>query len=289
MNFHKYPLSIILGLVLLSLQAFSFQALAQTQAQTETWPRESRVAGGIAILEIPQRGEAPPHVFFNNQRVYTVKKDGRWLAWVGIPLSQKTGQTQAFWRTRDGDVPLTFNVLDKAYPQQSLTVAPKHVNLSPEDLARVQREAPELSGAMNGFRPVILPLPALVKPLEGRHSSPFGFRRVFNGEFRNPHSGLDIAAPQGSPIKAALPGRIVAQNYYFFNGKTVVIDHGQGLTSLYCHLSKFADLKVGDEVTAGQFIGEVGTTGRSTGPHLHWTISLNAARVDPELFLPTAQ
>lgn len=283
MHFHRYPLSVILGLVFLSLQAFSLQA------QADTWPRESRVAGGVAILEVPQRGDAPPHVFFNNQRVYTVKKENRWFAWVGIPLSQKTGQTQAFWRTRDGDLPLTFNVLDKAYAQQSLTVAPKHVNLSPEDLARVQRETPELRGAMNHFHPMILPLPALIKPLEGRHSSPFGFRRVFNGESRNPHSGLDIAAPQGSPIKAALPGRITAQNHYFFNGKTVVIDHGQGLTSLYCHLSKFADLKVGDEVEAGQFIGEVGTTGRSTGPHLHWTISLNAARVDPELFLPTAQ
>lgn len=287
MNLHRYPFSIILGLVLLSLQAFSLQAFAQ--AETQTWPRESRVAGGIAILKIPQRGAAPPHVFFNKQRVYTVKKGAEWFAWVGIPLSQKTGQTQAFWRTRDGDVPLTFNVVDKAYPQQSLSVAPKHVNLSPENLARVRRETPELRGAMNGFRPVVLPLPALVKPLEGRYSSLFGFRRVFNGEPRNPHTGLDIAAPQGSPIKAALPGRIAAQNHYFFNGKTVVIDHGQGLTSLYCHLSKFADLKVGDEVAAGQFIGEVGTTGRSTGPHLHWTMSLNAARVDPELFLPATK
>lgn len=283
MRFHRYPLGVILGLVFLSLQAFSLQA------QAGTWPRESRVAGGIAILEIPQSGDAPPHVLFNNQRVYTVKKEGRWLAWVGIPLSQKAGQTQAFWRTRDGDVPLPFNVADKTYAQQSLTVEPKHVNLSPENLARVQRETPELRGAMNHFRPVILPLPAFVKPLEGRHSSPFGFRRVFNGESRNPHSGLDIAAPQGSPIKAALPGRITAQNHYFFNGKTVVIDHGQGLTSLYCHLSKFANLRVGDEVEAGQFIGEVGTTGRSTGPHLHWTISLNTARVDPELFLPATQ
>lgn len=260
--------------------------LLSVQVNAGTWPQEARIPGGIAILEIPQRSESPPHVFFNNQRVYTVKKEGRWMAWVGIPLNQKLGKAEAFWRTREGDLPLTFNVADKAYPQQSLKVAPGQVNLSAEDLARVRREAPELSGAMNNFRPVILPLPALVKPLEGRHSSPFGFRRVFNGEARNPHSGLDLAAPQGTPIKAALPGRITAQNHYFFNGKTVVIDHGQGLTSMYCHLSAFANLKVGDEVEVGQFIGEVGTTGRSTGPHLHWTMSLNAARVDPELFLP---
>ncbi len=256
------------------------------QVQAGTWPQEARVPGGIAILEIPQRSESPPHVFFNNQRVYTVKKEGRWMAWVGIPLNQKLGKTEVFWRTREGDVPLTFDVENKAYPEQRLSVAPKHVNLSANDLARVRKETPELRSAMDTFRPVILPLPNLVKPLEGRHSSPFGFRRVFNGEARNPHSGLDIAAPQGTPIKAALPGRIAAQNHYFFNGKTVVIDHGQGLTSLYCHMSVFADLNVGDEVSAGQVIGEVGTTGRSTGPHLHWTMSLNAARVNPELFLP---
>lgn len=255
------------------------------QVQAQTWPQEARVPGGIAILEIPQQSESSPQVLFNKQRVYTAKKDGQWFAWVGIPLTQKPGKAQAFWRTRDGDLPLTFEVKDKAYPEQRLTVAPKHVNLSAEDLARVRKETPELRGAMNNFRPVVLPLPALVKPLEGRHSSPFGFRRVFNGEFRNPHSGLDIAAPQGSPVLAALPGRISAKNHYFFNGKTLVIDHGQGLTSLYCHLHSFEDLEVGDEVKAGQLIAQVGTTGRSTGPHLHWTISLNATRVDPELFL----
>lgn len=256
--------------------------------QAQIWPTEERVPGGIAVIKIPQQSESPPQVLFNNQRVYTVKKDNQWYAWVGIPLNQKIGKTQAYWRTRDGDLPLPFQVKNKDYPAQELKVAPKHVNLSSEDLARVRKETPELRGAMNNFRPIVLPLPSLVQPTEGRKSSSFGFRRVFNGESRNPHSGMDIAAPQGTPIKAALPGRITAKNNYFFNGNTVVIDHGQGLTSLYCHMSRFADLKVGDQVEAGQLIGEVGTTGRSTGPHLHWTMSLNAARVNPSLFLKEA-
>lgn len=251
------------------------------------WPQESRVPGGIAILEIPQRSESPPHVFFDDRRVYTARKDGRWYAWVGIPLQQQTGEAKAYWRTRDGDVALRFEVQHKQYPEQRLTVEPRHVELSAEDLARVRREAPELRGAMDFFRPVTEPLPAqLVKPVEGRHSSLFGFRRVFNGQFRNPHSGLDIAAPLGTPILATLPGVVRAKNHYFFNGKTLVIDHGQGLTSMYCHLDGFADIKVGDRVNAGQVIGQVGTTGRSTGSHLHWTMSLNGARVDPMLFLP---
>jgi len=269
--------------------ALGIMMLASSLVQAGTWPREERVPGGIAILKVPQKSEASPQVLFNNQRVYTVKKNGQWYAWVGIPLNQKVGKTQAFWRTRDGDLPLPFLVKNKDYPVQKLKVAPRHVNLSPEDLARVRKEIPELRGAMNNFRPVILPLPDLVPPTKGRKSSSFGLRRVFNGESRNPHSGLDIAAAQGTPIRAVLPGRITAKNNYFFNGNTLVIDHGQGLTSLYCHMSRFADLKVGDQVEAGQFIGEVGTTGRSTGPHLHWTMSLNAARVNPSLFLKEAK
>lgn len=263
--------------------------LLPSLAWADLWPREERVPGGIAILEVPQRSESAPHVFFNDRRVYTARRDGRWYAWVGIPLSQAVGPAQALWRTRDGDLPLGFEVGFKQYAEQRLTVEPRHVDLAPADLARVQRETPELRGAMDNFRPVLETLPRVTLPLEGRRSSPFGFRRVFNDQARNPHSGMDIAAPQGTPIVAALPGRIVAQNDYFFNGKTVVIDHGQGLTSLYCHMHAFADLKVGDRVDAGQFIGEVGSTGRSTGPHLHWTMSLNGARVDPDLFLPVAE
>ncbi|MDR9466955.1 peptidoglycan DD-metalloendopeptidase family protein [Marinospirillum sp.] len=257
-----------------------------SQVQAEFWPRESRVPGGIAILEVPQRSEAPPHVYFQEERVYTARKNGSWYAWVGIPLSQKPGDTQAYWRTRDGDLALDFSVSNKEYPAQHLDVDYEYVALSDEDLARYRRELPELRGAMDHFRPVAEPLPEkVVKPLDGRYSSLFGFRRVFNGEPRNPHSGLDIAAPQGAPIQAALPGKVAAKNHYFFNGKTLVIDHGQGMTSMYCHMHEFADLQIGDRVEAGQVIGQVGTTGRSTGPHLHWTMSLNTARVEPKLFL----
>lgn len=254
-------------------------------ALAQVWPVDSRVPGGIAVVEVPQRSLAPPQVVFNQQRVFTRKKDDVWYAWVGIPLDQAPGLTQAYWRTRDGDVPLPFQVKPKSYPEQRLEVAPSQVHLSTEDLARVRQETPELRAAMDTFRPWVAPLGALVKPVEGRHSSPFGFRRVFNGEARNPHSGLDIAAPLGTPVVAALPGKVVAKKNYFFNGKTLVIDHGQGFTSMYCHLHSFAALELGSQVAAGQVIGAVGSTGRSTGPHLHWTLSLNSARVDPELFL----
>lgn len=249
-------------------------------------PEDSRVPGGVAVIELPQRGDSPPHVFFQKDRVFTAQQDGKWYAWVGLPLSLKAGTYSAYWRTKEGDKPLSFQVTDKKYQEQRLTVKNKHVNLSETQLKRVRRETPEIRGAMDTFKPVIYPLPEqVVQPTEGRISSSFGLRRVFNGQARRPHSGMDIAAPTGTPVLSALNGKIAAIGDYYFNGKTVIVDHGQGLTTLYCHLSSTEALKVGDKVAAGDKLGEVGATGRVTGPHLHWTVTLNGARVDPALFL----
>ena len=175
-------------------------------------------------------------------------------------------------------------MLPKQYRTQQLKVAPAMVNPSPETEARIEKEREKVGAALATFSPDIPATLRLVQPVPGPRSSSFGLRRVFNGESRRPHSGMDIAAPTGTPIKAPLAGRIIDTGEYYFNGGNVIIDHGQGLTTMYCHLSRIR-VEVGQEVKLGEVIGDVGATGRVTGPHLHWGVALSGAMVDPALFL----
>jgi murein DD-endopeptidase MepM/ murein hydrolase activator NlpD len=172
---------------------------------------------------------------------------------------------------------------------QRLTIENKRkVNPYKEDIDRIIRERNEMNKAFKSFENLAQPAVDFVLPAEGPISSPFGLKRILNDQPRNPHSGLDIAAPTGTPIHAPAAGRVTAVGNYFFNGNTVLLDHGQGLISMYCHMSE-TTVAVGDALSPGDLIGKVGKTGRVTGPHLHWSVSLNNARVDPNLFISEQQ
>jgi murein DD-endopeptidase MepM/ murein hydrolase activator NlpD len=260
------------------------------RASSTTLPPAAAVPGGVAIIELGAAA-LPPSATSGGRRVMVRPKpqrEGFWIAIVGIGLAADPNKRQTLTvRAEDGAVrEIAFALEPKRYPEQRLTVPRRHVDLSPQDLARYERERLHLAEVSSRFTasrepPTLL----LASPAAGPRSSSFGLRRIFNGEKRNPHSGMDIAASAGTPAVAAAAGAVADTGDYFFNGKTVIVDHGQGFLTLYCHLSAI-ETEVGALVGPGVQIGRVGATGRATGAHLHFAVYLNATPVDPALFLP---
>ena len=252
-------------------------------------PRTSAVPGGVAVIDIGAATDPEPRVEWDGKRVLTMIEGARRKAVIGIALAVEPGEHALTVHDAAGATrSIPVKVAPKKYREQKLTVPQAQVDLSPADAARVEKEQLRLRAlydAFNGTPPATL---ALQQPTSGERSNSYGSRRVFNGQSRNPHSGMDIAAATGTPIRAPADGLVVDVGEYFFNGNNVVIDHGQGFVTIYCHLSAFA-VKTGDQVKAGQAIGKVGATGRVTGPHLHFGVILNGAFVDPALFLPAAK
>jgi murein DD-endopeptidase MepM/ murein hydrolase activator NlpD len=247
-------------------------------------PQERRVPGGVATIALGPSSQRPT-ARYGEHTVLVVGDPAGWTALVGIPLSAKPGaSTLVVQRAGAAPQSVRFTIGKATYAEQHLRVPQKHVDLSPEDLARYEREREHLAGVAATVSPTPPTTLRMRQPVPGERSSSFGLRRVFNGQPRNPHSGMDIAAATGTPVVAAAAGRVIDTGDYFFNGRTVWLDHGGGLLTMYCHLDTIA-VKTGDAIAAGARIGAVGATGRVTGAHLHWSVSLNRAMVDPALFL----
>lgn len=298
--------TVAVTLVRICLVIISTGLLAPAQAATPTLQSlHHPVPGGVAIITLPSTSRTPPQVTFQNKPVLVLAGEQQgWVAVVGLPLDLSP-QTQVLIVTEQGvnserkseikdkryrePQPTTseikFEVKDKKYREQRITVNnSRHVNPLPDDMTRITRELELQNAAYRQFSPRVPSHVLLDAPVKGPLSSPFGLKRFFNGEPRAPHSGLDFAVPTGTPVTAPADGRVILTGDYFFNGNTVFLDHGQGLITMYCHLSVI-DVKVGDTLTRGQVLGKVGATGRVTGAHLHWNVSLNDARVDPAIFI----
>lgn len=257
-----------------------FPGQAGTFSQTFPPP----VPGGIALIEVHHENDDVPDVRYLERRVPVIRENSRWYAVAGINLDAKPGM-HALKNYSDGGT-YHFEVLAKTYEAQYITLKDKRkVNPNTQDMNRIRRETQRIKKALavpwhNAHTPAL----PLLQPVSGEYSSPFGLRRFFNKQPRKPHSGLDIAAGQGTPVYAAGDAQVIDTGDYFFNGNTVFLDHGQTVLSMYCHLDKI-HVMPGQLVKRGDLIGEVGKTGRATGPHLHWGVRINGNWVDPALLL----
>jgi murein DD-endopeptidase MepM/ murein hydrolase activator NlpD len=236
------------------------------------------VPGGIAVIDLPAGARTAS---YEGRPVLLLERTVP-VAIVGISLDAKPGRHHLDVTGADGATEqIAFTVTTKRYPVQRLTIAnDKMVNPDPADLQRIERETALMLAQYELYSTLSTEPFPLSLPAHGAVSSNFGLRRILNGEPRSPHAGLDIAAKRGDPVLAPAAGVIALTGSFYFNGNTVFIDHGGGLISMLCHLSKI-DVQVGDRVARGQLLGRVGATGRATGPHLHWSVSLNGQRVDP--------
>jgi hypothetical protein len=273
-------------LVLAAVLAF---ALIGANSAAQALPQITSVPGGIALVRLAAGNDAAPKASFLGKPVLVTRDDKGWFALVGLPLSLQPGTHELDVRPaarREGKGSAEkFAVTAKDYPSQHLTITDtRKVEPNAEDMQRIRVEERRIDTAKNHWTDVREISLELHAPAQGRRSSQFGLRRFFNGQARNPHAGLDIALPSGTQVVSAGAGSVIDTGDYFFNGKTVFVDHGQGLVTMYCHLSQI-DVRTGDRLALGQPLGLSGMTGRASGPHLHWGVIMNGALVNPELFI----
>jgi murein DD-endopeptidase MepM/ murein hydrolase activator NlpD len=275
----------------LHLLAFILPALAlaaRAATPEDALPAAAPVPGGIAVVCVGRASEPAPRLAFDGRRVRVARVRGTWRAVVGLPLALKPGAYElAVLDGAKGAHAVRFEVGAHRYGAQHLTLQNRRqVEPYAVDLQRIAREQETLVQAFTTWSEPVADSLILDLPAPGRISAEFGLTRFFNDQPRRPHSGLDIAAPAGTPIAAPAAGTVLEIGDYFFNGLTVILDHGEGLITMYNHLDRI-DVAKGARVARGEKIGTIGRTGRVTGAHLHWTVSLNDARVDPALFLPS--
>ena len=214
-----------------------------------------------------------------NDEDILLSKDGYFL----LAFGRDEKNTQKLTVTTDEDINYSFDVGTTKWDVQNIKgVPPRKVEPSDSDLAAIELERKVVRASLKGVKDNTAWLSGFIMPIEGRISGKFGGQRIMNKVPKNPHQGMDIAAKEGTPIKASADGEVVlAYPDLFYSGNVVVIDHGFGLQTIYAHM-KDMKVKVGQKVSQGDIIGTVGMTGRATGPHLHWGASLRNVRFNPQ-------
>ena len=265
--------------LLATLFLIATSASAQSNSVANNLP--ARVSQGAMVI-----GNASPDSDVRvDGRKLRVDADGRFVFGVGrdekgpVKISIQSGGQSA--------QTVSIAITPRDWPIQRINgVPPATVNPPPKIAERITRENKQIVAARKADNSNADFAQIFIWPVQGRISGRFGNQRIYNGTPKSPHSGMDIAAGTGTPIRAPAGGKIaLAQKDFYLTGGTVMIDHGHGIGSNFLHMSRL-DVKVGDVVKQGDVIGAVGSTGRSTGPHLHWGMSWFDTRIDPLLVLP---
>jgi murein DD-endopeptidase MepM/ murein hydrolase activator NlpD len=305
------PSSLLRAAILATIAATIFPVI--TKAQARTWISHncgngvslrlsSSAASQGGLLQVETRSAAPltgidakwaDHVLpfwpvvppASAQRA-SVPRANVQRALVGVDLEQKSGEYEiAFAAQLPGGEPVSCSaqvlVKEGKFAVEALKVAPEFVEPNPNDVERANKERQRLRELFGTSTPERLWRGSFRLPLPGaKNARNFGRRRVLNGQPGSPHTGVDFPAPSGTLIHAAQRGRVVLAENLFFSGNTVILDHGLGVYTFYGHMVSMS-VKVGDVVNTGAILGRVGATGRVTGPHLHWGLTVNQARVNP--------
>lgn len=269
-----------------SLYSLVLLFLFSTAVTANSFPRHQAIPGGVAVILLAELEQPKPRVTYLKKKVMVRANDTHWEAVVGIPLSADAGIHRIQVDNGQKRFSKEFRVVDKEYETTHITIKNRRmVSPTKEDIERHYREKKQIVAAIHSWSEKEQIDADFITPVEGRFSSPFGLKRIYNNQDRiRRHTGLDIAAPVGTPILAPAGGTVIRTGNYFFTGNTVFIDHGQGLVTMYCHLNEI-DVKEGQHVNQSQQLGKVGMTGRVSGPHLHWAVFLNQFKVDPTLFM----
>lgn len=267
-----YPILILIALSVVNMSLHAF-------------PLDSRVPGGIALVPLEDR-DLSARFSFKGKPVLISENKGKTFAIVGLSLGLKPGEYFISGEIEGSNAPVKkfFNVDDKEYTTQRINIKNKRkVNPYEKDMPRISAESKRKRIAANHWNSQS-PDVDFLTPVKGVITGSYGKRRIFNGQARRPHSGMDIAANNGVAVASPSDGVVIESGDFFFSGNIVYIQHGQGLITLFAHLDRI-DVKIGEHVKKGQIIGTVGSTGRVTGPHLHWSIGLNGSWIDPALFI----
>ena len=240
------------------------------------------IQGGIHLHEI-NKTEYTDGYKLDNKRLLTIKRNNKFYLIYGIPYKTPIGPVNLNITSLISKKGIKFTIKEKVFHRQDISVSKKYTEPSKKDLQRIIKEKDIISEyrtAWSSKDPDI----NFIYPVEGTITGIFGTQRYYNGKKGRYHNGIDIAGPINEPIVAPSSGKVLLTGDYFYNGKFVYIDHGKGLLSIFIHLNEINTTQ-GKFIKKGDVIGKIGTSGRSTGPHVHWSVMLNQNYIDPMIFL----